>query len=136
MKIKKTKYKQQMVYGPRFPIAVHDAMPKKPAMSASNRRKLEKVVMLLEQMLAREEKRRKEAARDRFGKMCAASQAGYNSRFSHREDHYLSIPVENTPETSHQSRKVGDAASEAAFQRLCMEAQAAYSARNPHSARR
>ena len=93
-------------------------------------KKLERVIFLLTQLLAGEQKAQDKAKQRRFNQMCTEAQQGYRSRNPHtrRDSNQLSIPVENC---DRQPICVRDRAM-SSYERACLESQNAYSARNPH----
>lgn len=120
------------VYGETFRLDIMDAKPE-PA-KAAQRRKLERVLQLLEQFIeqeyANEEEKRRNAAKRHFDKKCDEAQRAYGARNPHlKNKNCLSIPVSETDE-SRVVRKVHDSIH--AYGRICEESQAAYAARNPH----
>ena len=120
-----------MCYGERFPLRVADAKPqpvKKPGDDTN--RKLERVLLLLTQLLEGEQKARDRAKQRRFNQMCTEAQQGYRDRNPHtrRNQNRLSIRVENDQKPT----SVRDWAMMSSYERACMESQSAYAARNPH----
>lgn len=127
-----------MCYGERFPLYIKDAKPKPQAkpvkkIGDSTDKKLERIIFLLTQLLAGEQKARDKERQRRFNQMCNEAQQGYRSRNPHtwRNQNRLSIPIENCDQ---RPAAVGDRAM-SSYDRACLESQSAYAARNPHSKR-
>lgn len=124
-----------MCYGERFPLYIKDAKPKPQAkpvkkIGDSTDKKLERIIFLLTQLLAGEQKARDKERQRRFNQMCNEAQQGYRSRNPHtwRNQNRLSIPIENCDQ---RPAAVGDRAM-SSYDRACLESQSAYAARNPH----
>jgi len=124
-----------MCYGERFPLYIKDAKPKPQAkpvkkIGDSTDKKLERIIFLLTQLLAGEQKARDKERQRRFNQMCNEAQQGYRSRNPHtwRDQNRLSIPIENCDQ---RPAAVGDRAM-SSYDRACLESQSAYAARNPH----
>ena len=122
----------RMCYGERFPLRVADAKPqpvKKPGDDIN--KKLERILSMMEQMLAGVNKKQTDEKQERFNRACAEAEQGYSDRNPHirRDENRLSIPVENQEVPT---RKVKDTAIRSNYDRMCAEAAAAYAARNPH----
>ena len=124
----------RMCYGERFPLYVADAKPKprvKPVKKIGDdtNKKLERVLLLLTQLLGREQKARDRAKQRRFNQMCTEAQQGYRSRNPHtrQNQNRISLRVENDQKPA----SVRDRAM-SSYERACMESQSAYAARNPH----
>ena len=124
-----------MCYGERFPLYIKDAKPKPQAkpvkkIGDSTDKKLERIIFLLTQLLAGEQKARDKERQRRFNQMCNEAQQGYRSRNPHtwRNQNRLSIPIENCDQ---RPAAVGDRAM-FSYDRACLESQSAYAARNPH----
>lgn len=117
-----------LFYGESFPLYVTDAKPK-PVKNPGddNNRKLERVLLLLTQLLGREQKARDRAKQRRFNQMCTEAQQGYRSRNPHTRQNRISLRVENDQKPA----SVRDRAM-SSYERACMESQSAYAARNPH----
>ena len=122
-------------YGERFSLFATDAMPRqqaKPAKKISNDtdKKLERVLLLLTQLLEGEQKAKDRAKQRRFQQMCTEAERGYRSRNPHtrQNQNRLSIPIENCDQ-----RPIGvrDRAM-SSYDMMCAESAAAYAARNPH----
>ena len=125
----------RMCYGERFPLYIKDAKPKPQAkpvkkIGDSTDKKLERIIFLLTQLLAGEQKARDKERQRRFNQMCNEAQQGYRSRNPHtwRDQNRLSIPIENCDQ---RPAAVGDRAM-SSYDRACLESQSAYAARNPH----
>ena len=121
-----------LFYGESFPLYVTDAKPKpQPVKNPGddNNRKLERVIFLLTQLLAGEQKARDKAKQRRFNQMCTEAQQGYRSRNPHtrQNQNRISLRVENDQKPA----SVRDRAM-SSYERACMESQGAYAARNPH----
>ena len=124
-----------MCYGERFPLRVADAKPqpvKKPGDDIN--KKLERILSMMEQMLAGVNKKQTDEKQERFNRACAEAEQGYSDRNPHlrRDENRLSIPVENQ---EIPTRKVKDTSIRSNYDRMCAEAAVAYAARNPHSKR-
>lgn len=124
-----------MCYGERFPLYIKDAKPKPQAkpvkkIGDSTDKKLERIIFLLTQLLAGEQKARDKERQRRFNQMCNEAQQGYRSRNPHtwRDQNRLSIPIENCDQ---RPAAVGDRAM-SSYDRACLESQSAYAARNTH----
>lgn len=124
-----------MCYGERFPLYIKDAKPKPQAkpvkkIGDSTDKKLERIIFLLTQLLAGEQKARDKERQRRFNQMCNEAQQGYRSRNPHtrRDQNRLSIPIENCDQ---KPTAVRDRAM-SSYDRACLESQNAYAARNPH----
>ena len=124
-----------MVYGETFRLDVRDEKPKtqaKPVKKISDdpSKKLERVIFLLTQLLAGEQKAQDKAKQRRFNQMCNEAQQRYRSRNPHnrRDQNRLSIPIENCDQ---RPASVRDRVM-SSYERACLESQNAYSARNPH----
>ena len=124
-----------MVYGETFRLDVRDEKPKpqaKPVKKISDdpSKKLERVIFLLTQLLAGEQKAQDKAKQRRFNQMCNEAQQRYRSRNPHtrRDQNRLSIPIENCDQ---RPAAAGDRAM-SSYDRACLESQSAYAARNPH----
>ena len=122
-----------MCYGERFPLRVADAKPqpvKKPGDDIGA--KLERILSMMEQMLAGVNKKQTDEKQERFNRACAEAEQGYSDRNPHirRDENRLSIPVENQ---EIPTRKVKDTAIRSNYDRMCAEAAVAYAARNPHN---
>lgn len=124
-----------MCYGERFPLYIKDAKPKPQAkpvkkIGDSTDKKLERIIFLLTQLLAGEQKARDKERQRRFNQMCNEAQQGYRSRNPHarRNQNRLSIPIENC---DRRPAAVRDRAM-SSYDRACMESQDFYAARNPH----
>lgn len=122
-----------LFYGESFPLYVTDAKPKpRPVKNPGddNNRKLERVIFLLTQLLAGEQKAQDKAKQRRFNQMCNEAQQRYRSRNPHtrRDQNRLSIPIENCDQ---RPAAVGNRAM-SSYDRACLESQSAYAARNPH----
>ena len=120
-------------YGERFPLSVADAKPqpvKKPGDDTN--RKLERVLLLLTQLLEGEQKARDRAKQRRFQEMCNEAERGYSGRNPHtrQNQNRISLRVEN----DQKPLSVRDRAM-SSYERACIESQSAYAARNPHSKR-
>ena len=127
-----------MCYGERFPLYIKDAKPKPQAkpvkkIGDSTDKKLERIIFLLIQLLAGEQKARDKERQRRFNQMCNEAQQGYRSRNPHtrRDQNRLSIPIENCDQ---KPTAVRDRAM-SSYDRACLESQSAYADRNPHSKR-
>ena len=127
-----------MCYGERFPLYIKDAKPKPQAkpvkkIGDSTDKKLERIIFLLTQLLAGEQKARDKERQRRFNQMCNEAQQGYRSRNPHtrRDQNRLSIPIENCDQ---KPASVRDRAM-SSYERACVESQNAYADRNPHSKR-
>lgn len=122
-----------LFYGESFPLYVTDAKPKpQPVKNPGddNNRKLERVIFLLTQLLAGEQKAQDKAKQRRFNQMCNEAQQRYRRRNPHnrRDQNRLSIPIENCDQ---RPASVRDRAM-SSYERACLESQNAYAARNPH----
>ena len=124
-----------MVYGESFPLYVTDAKPKPPAkpvkkISDDTNKKLERVLLLLTQLLESEQKAKDRAKQQRFQQMCTEAQQGYRSRNPHtrQNQNRLSLRIENDQKPT----SVRDRAMLSSYERACVESQSAYAARNPH----
>ena len=127
-----------MCCGERFPLYIKDAKPKPQAkpvkkIGDSTDKKLERIIFLLTQLLAGEQKARDKERQRRFNQMCNEAQQGYRSRNPHtrRDQNRLSIPIENCDQ---KPTAVRDRAM-SSYDRACLESQSAYADRNPHSKR-
>ena len=127
-----------MCCGERFPLYIKDAKPKPQAkpvkkIGDSTDKKLERIIFLLPQLLAGEQKARDKERQRRFNQMCNEAQQGYRSRNPHtrRDQNRLSIPIENCDQ---KPTAVRDRAM-SSYDRACLESQSAYADRNPHSKR-
>ena len=127
-----------MCCGERFPLYIKDAKPKPQAkpvkkIGDSTDKKLERIIFLLTQLLAGEQKARDKERQRRFNQMCNEAQQGYRSRNPHtwRDQNRLSIPIENC---DRRPTAVRDRAM-SSYDRACLESQSAYAARNPHGKR-
>ena len=127
-----------MCCGERFPLYIKDAKPKPQAkpvkkIGDSTDKKLERIIFLLTQLLAGEQKARDKERQRRFNQMCNEAQQGYRSRNPHtrRDQNRLSIPIENCDQ---KPTAVRDRAM-SSYDRACLESQSAYAARNPHGKR-
>ena len=105
-----------LFYGESFPLYVTDAKPKpQPVKNPGddNNRKLERVLLLLTQLLGREQKARDRAKQRRFNQMCTEAQQGYRSRNPHtrQNQNRISLRVENdqkpAEETKSAQRHIG-----------------------------
>ena len=124
-----------MCYGERLRLYIKDAKPKPQAkpvkkIGDSTDKKLERIIFLLTQLLAGEQKARDKERQRRFNQMCNEAQQGYRSRNPHtrRDQNRLSIPIENCDQ---RPAAVGNRAM-SSYDRACLESQSAYAARNPH----
>lgn len=124
-----------MCYGERFPLYIKDAKPKPQAkpvkkIGDSTDKKLERIIFLLIQLLAGEQKARDKERQRRFNQMCNEAQQGYRSRNPHtrQNQNRISLRVENDQKPT----AVRDRAMMSSYERACMESQGAYAARNPH----
>ena len=117
-----------MCYGERFPLSVADAKPKPvKKVSDDTNKKLERVIFLLTQLLAGEQKAQDKAKQRRFNQMCTEAEQGFRNRNPHTRQNRISLRVENDQKPA----SVRDRAM-SSYERACMESQSAYAARNPH----
>lgn len=127
--------RSHLVYTESFPMYTTDAKRNpltKPTKKISDdiSKKLDRVLLLLTQLLEGEKKAQDKAKQARFNRMCAEAEKGYGDRNPHnrRGESRLSIRVEN----DQKPLSVRDRAMRSAYDIACEESAVAYAARNPH----